>query len=114
MPPPIILCYHAVSPSWSADLSTTPARLERQVRLLLARGYRYAPFTHAIEAPRRHKVASITFDDAFRSVYEHAFPILRGLGVPASLYVPTDYIDSGEPLRWPRIDDWIGGPDEPE
>lgn len=110
----LVLCYHAVSPSWRADLSTTPARLERQIRLLLGRGYRFVPFIDAVQAPERSKLAAITFDDAFRSVYEHAFPILGQLGVPATLYVPTDFIDTGRPLHWPGIDHWLGGPDEDE
>lgn len=113
-PPPLILCYHALSPSWGAELSTTPARFERQIRLLLRRGYAFARFSDAVETSRQRRAASITFDDAFRSVYEHAFPILRRLGIPATVYVPTDHIDAGGRLRWPGIDGWIGGPDEDE
>lgn len=111
---PLVLCYHALSPSWGADISTTPARFERQVRLLLGRGYRFATFTEAVQAPSNRRVAAITFDDAFRSVLHHGLPILQRLGVPATLFVPTDYIDAGGLLRWPGIDEWVGGPDESE
>lgn len=33
-------CYHAASPRSKADVSLTPARLEAQLRVLLARGLR--------------------------------------------------------------------------
>ena len=42
MPNILVLCYHAVSPSWRADLSVTPDRLERQLHRLLSHGYRGA------------------------------------------------------------------------
>lgn len=107
---PTVLCYHALSPTWDADLSTTPERFERQIRLLLRRGYRFTTFTEAVEARGPGKVAVITFDDAFRSVFELALPILQRLGAPATLFVPTDYIDADGRLRWAGIDHWLGGP----
>jgi peptidoglycan/xylan/chitin deacetylase (PgdA/CDA1 family) len=56
---------------------------------------------------------AITFDDAFRSVLTLGLPILRDLGVPASVFVPTGHIGGG-PMRWPGIDEWSGGPHEHE
>ncbi len=35
---------------------------------------------------------AITFDDAYRSVLEHAVPVLRELGFPAAFFVPTMWI----------------------
>ncbi|HET8976821.1 MAG TPA: polysaccharide deacetylase family protein, partial [Solirubrobacteraceae bacterium] len=104
----------ALSPSWEADISTTPERFEHQVRLLLKRGYRLVRFTELVEATGPGRLAAITFDDAFLSVFALALPILQRLGVPATLYVPTDYIDTGGLLQWPGIDGWLAGPDEPE
>lgn len=109
MPINLVLCYHALSPTWDAALSTTPARFERQMRLLLARGYRAATFSEAVAATPRSGVVAVTFDDAFRSVVDLAFPILRRLGMIGTLFVPTDFIDAGGPLRWPGIDHWLDG-----
>lgn len=106
---PVALCYHALSPTWDADLSTTPERFERQIRLMQRRGYRFTTFTEAVEARNRRKLAAITFDDAFRSVFALGLPILQRLGAPATLFVPTDYIDTGGMLRWPGIDHWLDG-----
>jgi len=114
LPVPIVLCYHALSPSWTADISTTPERLERQVRLLLGRGYRAVRFTEVVQSPDRGKLLAVTFDDAFASVARHGAPVLARLGVPATLFVPTDHVDAGGLLQWPGIDRWRGGPWEQE
>lgn len=108
----IVLCYHALSPSWEAELSTTPERFSRQLELLLARGYRGVTFSEAVQEPRGKTVA-VTFDDAYRSVLELAQPILQRLGLPATVFAPTEGIDAGT-LAWPGIDQWIGGPHERE
>lgn len=114
MTPPLVLCYHALSPGWSADLSTTPERFEAQLRLLLGRGWRAVTFTEAVTGPPSGKVFAVTFDDAFRSVQTLGLPILQRLGIPATMFVPTAFPDSGGPLRWPGVDHWLDGPDAHE
>jgi peptidoglycan/xylan/chitin deacetylase (PgdA/CDA1 family) len=114
MSQPLVLCYHAVSESWDSELAVSPAQLRRQVGGLLARGYRPATFLDATLAPPRSRVLAITFDDAYRSVFELARPVLAELGAVASVYAPTNWIGSGEPMRWPGIDHWIGTADEDE
>jgi peptidoglycan/xylan/chitin deacetylase (PgdA/CDA1 family) len=110
----VVLCYHALSPSWAADLSTTAERFERQVMLLLSRGYRAVRFTEAVHAPSRSRTLAITFDDAYRSVVESALPILERLRVPATVFAPTDYIGGNGPMRWAGIDVWLNGSFEHE
>ncbi len=110
----IVLCYHALSPTWTADLSTTPERFERQIALLTARGYRGMTFTDAVSSRAKGRVAVITFDDAYRSVIELARPILERHGMPATVFAPTDWVGTEKPMRWPGIDQWLGGADERE
>jgi peptidoglycan/xylan/chitin deacetylase (PgdA/CDA1 family) len=105
----LVLCYHAVSDRWPAPLSVRPARLEAQLRLLRLRGYRGTTFHDAVTSPLEHRTFAITFDDAFRSVIELAFPILSRAGVPGTVFVPTAFADSGQPLEWAGIDHWAGG-----
>jgi peptidoglycan/xylan/chitin deacetylase (PgdA/CDA1 family) len=114
VPENLVLCYHAISPTWQAALSTTPERFERQLAGLHRRGYRAVRFSEAVRAAPRSGVLAVTFDDAFRSVLELGLPILQRLGMPATVFVPTDHIDSGGPLRWNGIDRWLDGPDAHE
>jgi len=110
----LVLCYHAVSESWPADLAVRPAQLENQVRLLLEHGYRGATFHQAVYAPPAPKVVAVTFDDAYRSVLELGLPVLDRLGLPGTVFVPTGFAGSAEPMSWPGIDGWLGGRHEAE
>jgi peptidoglycan/xylan/chitin deacetylase (PgdA/CDA1 family) len=108
------LCYHAVSPTWPADLSVTPQALDTQLDELARRGYRGARFTEAIEDPPDGRTLSVTFDDNYRSVLELAKPILDRHGFVGTLFVPTDWPDEERPMRWQGIDRWLGTPHERE
>jgi peptidoglycan/xylan/chitin deacetylase (PgdA/CDA1 family) len=110
----VVLCYHAVSEDWPAQLSVTPQRFEEQLRTLVGRGYRGATFTEAVTAPRHPKTVAVTFDDGMRSVLERARPVLDALGLPATVFVPTELVGSSEPLRWRGIERWLDGPHRDE
>ena len=105
----LVLCYHAVSERWPADLSITPANLAAQLDLLAARGYRGVTFTEAVLHRPAHKAVAVTFDDAYRSVLELGEPILTRLGWPATVFVPTDFAGTEQPMSWPGIDQWASG-----
>jgi len=111
----LVLCYHAVSPTWPAVLSITPEQLDAQVSHVLRRGYEPVTFSQAVaHAGAPGKRVAITFDDGFRSVRELAKPILDRVGVPASVFVPTAFPGSGRPLAWQGTEQWLGGPHEEE
>lgn len=109
----LVLCYHAVSETWPADLSTTPEAIESQLTALVDRGYRGVTFSEAVEAGAGKRVA-VTFDDAYRSVIDLALPILERLGLPGTVFAPTAHVDSEAPMAWAGIDRWLGGPHERE
>jgi peptidoglycan/xylan/chitin deacetylase (PgdA/CDA1 family) len=110
----LVLCYHAVSAHWKADLSISPQRLERQLRYLVRAGYQGTTFRRAVTNPPAPRTLAVTFDDAFRSVLTRALPILSSLSLPASVFVPTAHAGTGMPMSWPGIDGWLGGPHEHE
>jgi peptidoglycan/xylan/chitin deacetylase (PgdA/CDA1 family) len=101
----LVLCYHAVSEEWDAALSVTPGAFRRQLQTLVARGWVGATFTDAVLDPPHPKTLAVTFDDAFDSVRSRAAPILAELGLPATVFVPTDW-PGRERMQWPGIDQW--------
>ena len=105
----VVLCYHAVSPDWPAQLSVTPERFEHQLRELVGRGYRGATFTEAVTSPPHPRTLAVTFDDGMRSVLERARPVLGRLGLPATVFVPTDLVGSEGPMSWRGIEQWVDG-----
>ena len=44
------------------------------------------------------KSVVITFDDGYASVYEHAWPMLRQLEIPATIFLASGFIDSRRPF----------------
>jgi peptidoglycan/xylan/chitin deacetylase (PgdA/CDA1 family) len=105
----LLLCYHAVSESWPAPLAIGPEDLKQHVGLLARRGYQGVTFREAVGLPRNAKAVAITFDDAYRSVIEHALPILADAGFPATVFAPTGFIGTDEPMSWPGTDHWLSG-----
>lgn len=103
----LVLCYHAVSPTWDADLSVTPHALEWQLGLLKRRGYRGMTFAEATRPDAvDERTLVVTFDDAFESVHRLAYPILAKLGLPATVFVPTRQAFGQAPMSWPGVDHW--------
>jgi peptidoglycan/xylan/chitin deacetylase (PgdA/CDA1 family) len=106
----LALCYHAVSERWPADFAVTPEELERQLQDLVDRGYQGVTFARAVTQSYPGHVVAVTFDDAFRSVLELAFPILDRLGMPATMFAPTAFVGTERPMAWPGIEEWLDGP----
>jgi peptidoglycan/xylan/chitin deacetylase (PgdA/CDA1 family) len=100
-----VLMYHSVAgrdtERWIAPgMRITPAAFERQMRFLKGRRrvVRMSELVEAITAgrePERGTVA-ITFDDGYLDNRVIAVPILRSLGLPATIYLPTAYLRQGE------------------
>jgi len=48
-------------------------------------------------------VAVVTFDDGYRDVYTHAFPVMRDLRVPGVVYVPSGFVGTDRRLGHDRL-----------
>jgi peptidoglycan/xylan/chitin deacetylase (PgdA/CDA1 family) len=46
------------------------------------------------------RYCTITFDDGWLDNYRHAYPVLKRYGIPATIFLPTDYVGSSE-WFWP-------------
>lgn len=103
----LVLGYHAVSARWPCTLAVSPQALEQQLERLVRRGYRGVTLSEMVKGEYRRPVVVVTFDDAYRSVLELALPILERLGLPGTIFAPTDHMH-GLPMSWPGIDEWLG------
>lgn len=99
------LAYHAVTDAWPHPLAIAPDRFRRQIEQLAARGFRGVTLSGLADGVDGDAVA-VTFDDGFASVATAAKAILDEVGWPATVYVVTDAVDRGEPMRH------IGGNDD--
>ncbi|HHC73067.1 MAG TPA: polysaccharide deacetylase family protein [Thiotrichales bacterium] len=95
-----ILIYHQVldAPSdvWPGD----PDRDQfRRVMRLLARHCNVLPLPEAIDRLQAGtlppRAVCITFDDGYRNNHDVAWPIMKALGLPATIFVSTGFLDGG-------------------
>jgi hypothetical protein len=96
-----ILVYHRVTDRF--DWSITRQRVgqfRKGLEFLKGRGYKTARLSEIIQGPEElhNKKVVITFDDAYEDIYINAFPILKGLGFSACIFVVTGYV--GQQSRW--------------
>jgi peptidoglycan/xylan/chitin deacetylase (PgdA/CDA1 family) len=50
----------------------------------------------------------VTFDDAFRSTFDVAFPILQRFKIPATVFIPTAFVDSADCLWFCKVNRAVG------
>jgi peptidoglycan/xylan/chitin deacetylase (PgdA/CDA1 family) len=62
----------------------------------------------------QRRFACFTFDDGYRDVAEHAWPLFKCRSLPLTLYLPTDYIDGKGELWWLALEQVIARVDEIE
>ncbi|GAA5511531.1 hypothetical protein Dcar01_00242 [Deinococcus carri] len=91
----LTLVYHQIGGQGGVTLGVQADTLRRRVLELRARGYVFVTSSEVLTYPRHVKTASFRFDDGFESVYRVAFPVLRELGVRATVYPILDLI--GQP-----------------
>jgi peptidoglycan/xylan/chitin deacetylase (PgdA/CDA1 family) len=102
----LVVGYHRVVENFAAvartDMPTllTSSRVFEQHLDTIGRHFRFVTIDDIgrhIERgePFERAVAAVTFDDGYRDVYEHAFPILKRKGIPGAAFVVTAHI--GDP-----------------
>jgi peptidoglycan/xylan/chitin deacetylase (PgdA/CDA1 family) len=93
-----ILMYHQVAPNpQGSGLIVTPETFERQMEFLKIHKYRVLTMDELVGIVRKggrapFKSVVITFDDGFADNFDNAFPVLRKMGFPATIYMITDNI----------------------
>lgn len=110
-----ILAYHGVgSGDMWRSMHLSAEDLRRQLEMLVQH---YTPLRLTEYADRVRRGASlercvaVTFDDAYAGVVTEAAPILRELGVPATVFVASDFASGGRDFWWDRFYPVVHGDD---
>jgi peptidoglycan/xylan/chitin deacetylase (PgdA/CDA1 family) len=102
-----ILTYHRLGQTRSR-LVVSPAAFEAQMQYLAGNGYHVIPlrqltgFLQGVE-PLPRKTVVITLDDAYRSTYEIAYPLLKKHGFPATVFLYSDFVGAADAMTWPQM-----------
>lgn len=98
-----VLLFHRVSPDPDPFWPPLCPDHFRDLLTFLNARYSFLPLSRLLDEERiPDDAAFITFDDAFKDFEDHALPVLDGLGLPATLFVPTGSINRQE-LIWPAL-----------
>jgi peptidoglycan/xylan/chitin deacetylase (PgdA/CDA1 family) len=90
-----ILTYHSIDASGS-PISVSPAMFRLHMAMLAEAKIPIVPLDQLCTTPGS---VAITFDDGFRNFTEHALPVLRNHGYPATVFVVSGYC--GKRNDWP-------------
>ncbi|HEX2482916.1 MAG TPA: polysaccharide deacetylase family protein [Methylomirabilota bacterium] len=98
-----VLTYHRVNDDEDPFFPAVPTRIFEQHMSYIARAYRVLTVEDLVDRIGRGDVppgaVAITFDDGYRDTLTHAAPILARLGVPATIFLATGFIGTGE-IPW--------------
>ena len=112
----IIFCYHRlVDKVRYPGTEITPALFEQQMKMLKDRGITVIGLQDLLAWKRGEKnipprCAVITFDDGWKSQYEVAWPILKKLGYPVTMFIYTEGVagaslGGGQAITWEMLGD---------
>ena len=102
-----ILLYHRVNDERHPFFGGLPTTAFAAQMEALARWFRVLPLAEIVERAAKDdlppRALAITFDDGYRDNYENAFPALRRLGLPATVFLTTDFIGTDRKLWHDRL-----------
>lgn len=106
----VVLMYHRFGEDRLPSTSVRVEQFVAHVEHLQDKGYAVVPLTDVIAAintgaPLPERAVAITIDDAYRSVYDVAYPVLRDAGMPFTVFVASDAVDEGLPayMSWDQM-----------
>ena len=100
----LILMYHRIVPQEEADpffqpgMYVKPETFEQHLQFFKNNFY-IAPLSDIFlikdkksDAPQNKPLCFLTFDDGWKCFFDNAFPLLKSYQVPATVFLPTDFI----------------------
>jgi peptidoglycan/xylan/chitin deacetylase (PgdA/CDA1 family) len=111
----LILSYHRVVDDFTGEVQRSiPGLLisretfQRHLEEVHAAGFEIVSLEDALhvisgERAAKRDICVITFDDGYRDVYRHAFPLLCELGLPATIYLPSGFVGTGRRFNHDRL-----------
>ncbi len=103
----MILTYHRVNDDMDPCFPATPITAFAVQMEALTRSYKVLPLEELVKRAREKDLpadsVAITFDDGYRDNYENAFPILRRLDLPATVFLVSGVVEKNELIWHDRV-----------
>jgi peptidoglycan/xylan/chitin deacetylase (PgdA/CDA1 family) len=106
----VIIMYHRFGESEYPATNVTMEQFRAHIAELKSGGYKVLPVPEIVAAIRDgrelpDRTVGLSVDDAYLSVYERAWPLLREAGLPFTLFVATRAVDEDHAgiMNWDQI-----------
>jgi peptidoglycan/xylan/chitin deacetylase (PgdA/CDA1 family) len=106
----VVLMYHRINAGEAHFPGMPLAQFREQMQWIRANCTPIHPEAILEAAPgadRARPPVAVTFDDGYRDYHDTAYPVLRELGIPAAVFLSTDFRDRGG-LLWTEAIHWAG------
>ena len=102
-----ILTYHRVNDENDFVFPATPIQVFEEQMTHVAKRYHVCGLEEAVERFEKKDLPQnaivVTFDDGYRDNYLHAFPVVKNLALPMTIFLATDAIGTGLTLWHDRV-----------
>ena len=106
----VVLMYHRFANEKHPTTSLALEKLAAHIKELKSGAYNVIPLPELVEAlteniPIADRTIIITMNDAYQSVYKHAWPMLKEAGLPFTIFVTTRPVEKGQAgyLSWNQL-----------
>lgn len=106
----VVLEYHHVSESTPAVTSISPLNFAAHMQYLKDQNFVVLPLDKAIRSFKSAEklpdwALAITFDDAYVDIYRNAYPLLKQLDFPFTIFIATDLVGTNNRLylTWDQL-----------
>jgi peptidoglycan/xylan/chitin deacetylase (PgdA/CDA1 family) len=101
--------YHRFNDNRFPSTNISTSDFESQLKWLIENQYALTTFSdaHAFiqNGTEEKNMVTLTIDDAYKSFYQHAYPILKKYKITATLYVNTETVGSHDYMTWEQLKD---------
>jgi peptidoglycan/xylan/chitin deacetylase (PgdA/CDA1 family) len=112
----VVLMYHRFAEDRYPTTSIRLEQFEAHLEFLHDGHYTVVPLADVVSAvskgtPLPDRAVAITIDDAYRSIYDIAFPRLKARNYPFTVFVATDVVDDELPayMSWEHMREMANG-----
>lgn len=104
---PIIMYHNIDGNSASSRLSVSPKSFKAQMNFLKSRHYNVVKLEDMSRMVKESrfppKTIAITFDDGYENNYVNAYPVLKEVGLPATIFVIPAMIGTDSYVTWDQV-----------
>ena len=106
----VVLMYHRFGEEKYPSTNTTIAQLDAHIAYLQQNKFNVVPLAEVVAALQGEKLLpgktiAITIDDAYKSVFDEAWPRFKKAGFPVTIFVATEAVDQNytDIMSWDQL-----------